>query len=89
NPIGEQGQVSLSYCSLAAIPPPSPAMLDAVALSAPGINYGAYLSTNPSDGSLGNYEMDPLFLAPIPTMRISSSSSSSHGFDGLSEFREY
>ncbi|XP_010549121.1 PREDICTED: VQ motif-containing protein 20 [Tarenaya hassleriana] len=82
-------------------PPPSPAMFDVASSStSPAINYGAYLSgipifaTNPSDGfhcvsneSLANFEMDPMFFAP--NMRSSFSSSSSSGFDGLTEFRDF
>ncbi|VYS57795.1 unnamed protein product [Arabidopsis thaliana] len=103
--IGEHGQVnsSLPYSAVAIPPqppphppppPPPPSMYDAA-----GINYGAYLPTfpifppaNPADNFLcGNQPFanfdDPLFFAP--NMRSSFSSSSSSGFDGLTEFRDF
>ncbi|CAL9221338.1 unnamed protein product [Arabidopsis halleri] len=103
--IGEHGQVnsSLPYSAVAIPPqppphspppPPPPSMYDAA-----GINYGAYLPTfpiypptNPTDNYLcGNQPFanfdDPLFFAP--NMRSSFSSSSSSGFDGLTEFRDF
>ncbi|XP_010465925.1 PREDICTED: VQ motif-containing protein 20-like [Camelina sativa] len=80
-------------------PPPPPSMYDAT-----GLNYGAYLptfpmfppATNPADsflcgGGITNQTFasidDQLYLAN--NMRSSFSSSSSSGFDGLAEFRDF
>ncbi|CAN8269109.1 unnamed protein product [Cochlearia groenlandica] len=89
--IGEHGQVN----SAVAIPPPPPPPPSASSMyDTAGFNYG-YLSafsnlpgTNPADNYLqyANFE-DPLYFAP--NMRNSFSSSSSSGFDGLSEFRDF
>ncbi|ESQ48068.1 hypothetical protein EUTSA_v10022101mg [Eutrema salsugineum] len=73
-------------------PPPSLSMYDTA-----GINYGAYFSTfsifpPAADNFLcGNQPFanfdDPLYFAP--NTRSSFSSSSSSGFDGLTEFRDF
>ncbi|CAA7051382.1 unnamed protein product [Microthlaspi erraticum] len=102
--MGEHGQVnsSLPYSSVSIPPPPhpppppppAPSMYDAT-----GINYGNYFPAfpifppaNPADSFLcGNQPFasfdDPLYFAP--NMRSSFSSSSSSGFDGLTEFRDF
>ncbi|KAJ0238366.1 VQ motif-containing protein 20 [Hirschfeldia incana] len=75
-------------------PLPSQSMYDA---STNGINYSSYFSTllpvnHPADNFLcgnqnfGNFD-DPLYF--MPNMRSSFSSSSSSGFDGLAEFRDF
>lgn len=99
--IGENGQVnsSLPYSAVAIPPPPHPPPPPPPMYDTAGINYGAYFSTfpifppaNPADNFLcGNQPFanfdDPLFFAP--NMRSSFSSSSSSGFDGLTEFRDF
>ncbi|KFK39171.1 hypothetical protein AALP_AA3G209600 [Arabis alpina] len=88
--MGENGQVnsSLPYSAVAIPPPP---MYDTT-----GINYFSTYSifppVSPSESYLcGNQPFanfdDPLFFAP--NMRSSFSSSSSSGFDGLAEFRDF
>ncbi|KAL1221619.1 VQ motif-containing protein 20 [Cardamine amara subsp. amara] len=94
--IGEHGHVnsSLPYSAVAITPPPQPSMYYAA-----GINYGGCLPTfpifppaNPADNFLcGNQPFanidDQLSFAP--NMRSSFSSSSSSGFDGLTDFRDF
>ncbi|KAL0857320.1 hypothetical protein Bca101_062474 [Brassica carinata] len=78
-------------------PPPPPTTHQSMYDGTNGINYSSYFSTllpvnNPADNFLcGNQNFagfdDPLYF--MPNMRSSFSSSSSSGFDGLTEFRDF
>ncbi|KAF8100207.1 hypothetical protein N665_0229s0036 [Sinapis alba] len=78
-------------------PPPPPPHHQSMYDGTNGINYSSYFSTllpavNPADSFLcGNQNFanfdDPLYF--MPNMRSSFSSSSSSGFDGLTEFRDF
>ncbi|CAF2077963.1 hypothetical protein Bca4012_090387 [Brassica carinata] len=100
---GEHGHVnsSLPYSAVAVSPfphppPPPPPPPQSMYDATNGINYSSYFSTllpvNPADNFLcGNQNFanfdDPLYF--MPNMRSSFSSSSSSGFDGLTEFRDF
>ncbi|EOA32835.1 hypothetical protein CARUB_v10016148mg [Capsella rubella] len=97
---GEHGQVnsSLPYSAVAIPPPPHPPPPPPSIYDATGINYGAYLPTFPifppaADNFLCGTNQpfasidEQLYFAS--NMRSSFSSSSSSGFDGLTEFRDF